>query len=266
MAYKIARAGRGILTADQLRSGDHYELHEGHPIYCAPTGSDGAQRQGLGFSVLDTDPAVKEAGIDAGYSPEPGLLRAPDIAIGNVPDQPGWIKGVPPLAVEYAGAGQDEPKLLEKIDDLLDRGTQLIWVVRLMHPVHVEVHRLGRPVEHISVDGMLTAPGILQNPVPVRALIDREAAHEVTLRNLLQRHGYDSLEAVRQESKVEGKLEGKLEGEAVGTAAGLRLAVADLCEAYGVELSPDRRAQIEAASLSELQALRVALKATRRWP
>jgi hypothetical protein len=44
---------------------------------------------------------------------------------------------------------------------------------------------------------LLTAPGILRNPVAVRALYDRDAAHEAVLRNLLQRHGYQDLDAVR---------------------------------------------------------------------
>lgn len=242
------------MIADDLRPGDRYELHEGHPLYCAPTGGDDASRQGLGFSVLDTDPAVTEAGVDPGYSPEPEMLRAPDIGVGNVPDAPGWVVGVPPLAVEYAGRGQNEQELGEKIDDLLDRGTQLIWVVRLTEPRHVEVHRPGQTVEHVPVDGTLTAPGVLANPVAVRALLDREAAHDATLRNLLQRRGYDSLEAVR------------VEGQAEGRAEGLRTAIADLCEAVGVELTDEHRARLDAATLADLEQIRAAVKKQRRWP
>ena len=48
---------------------------------------------------------VEEAGFDAGYSPDEGTLRAPDIAVGNVPQQLGWIRGAPALAVEYASVG-----------------------------------------------------------------------------------------------------------------------------------------------------------------
>jgi hypothetical protein len=43
----------------------------------------------------------------------------------------------------------------------------------------------------------LTAPGILRNPVPVEALYDRAAGHRAVLRNLLQREGYASIEAIR---------------------------------------------------------------------
>ena len=45
---------------------------------------------------------------------------------------------------------------------------------------------------------------MLRNPVPVKALYDRDAAHEVTLRNLLQRRGYENLDAVRAEGEIAG--------------------------------------------------------------
>ncbi|WPL19873.1 hypothetical protein Thiowin_05020 [Thiorhodovibrio winogradskyi] len=47
---------------------------------------------------------------------------------------------------------------------------------------------------------------MLKNPLPVEALYDPQAAHEVALRNLLQRKGYASLEAVREQGKAEGEL------------------------------------------------------------
>lgn len=50
----------------------------------------------------------------------------PNIAVGNVPDDPGWVRGVPPLAVEYADVGQDEADLQSKIRALdRDRLTAL---------------------------------------------------------------------------------------------------------------------------------------------
>jgi hypothetical protein len=45
----------------------------------------------------------------------------------------------------------------------------------------------------------------------VEALYDRAAGHRTTLRNLLQREGYDSLEAVRKEGRQEGREEGMAE-------------------------------------------------------
>jgi len=67
----------------------------------------------------------------------------------------------------------------------------------------------------------LRAPGVLRNPVKVEALYDREAAMAATLRNLLQRAGYNSLDDVLAQGKAEGKAEGLIGGEAQGKAEGL---------------------------------------------
>src|SRR4051812_48606099 len=134
---------RGPFRADQIQSGDPYELSHGHPIHCMPTGGSGSEPNRLGASVVGWDPAVTEAGVDTGYSPEPDMLRAPDVAVGNVPNRPGWVPGAPELAIEYADIGQDEEKLQEKIADLLTAGTKHLWVVRLSGPRRVEVHRPG---------------------------------------------------------------------------------------------------------------------------
>lgn len=234
-----------------------YELHDGHPIYCAPTGGDGARGVTVGAQVLATDPAVNEAGIDAGFSPSPGTLRAPDIAIGNVPDKMGWIPGVPPLAVEYAGKGQDEDQLQLKIADFLGAGTLFIWVVRLVGPRRVEVYERGKPMRTAGPGEELSAPGILQNAVPVEAFYDRGTAQRLTLRNLLQREGYESLDDVREE--------GREAGEAHGREEGLRAAIRDLCDVLGIAVDPGREAALDTMGTHELNALRVQIKRDRRW-
>jgi hypothetical protein len=192
----------GPLRADQIAPGSRYELSDGHPILCMPTGGRGSRSNLLGASVLETDPAVESAGIDTGFSPEAKMLRAPDIAVGNVPDAPGWVHGVPPLAVEYADTGQNEEDLQDRIHDLLTRGTRFVWVVRLVGPRRVEVHEPGGKLRIVPHDGTLTAPGVLQNPVLVEALYDKEAAHDATLRNLLQRRGFGSLDAVKEAGEL----------------------------------------------------------------
>jgi hypothetical protein len=203
----------GPFRADQIRPGDPYELSKGHPVAREPSGGRDARANLAGAAVLDTDPAVDAAGVDVGYAPEPSMLRAPDVAVGNVPDEPGWVRGVPPLAVEYADVGQDEAELQEKIRDLLSRGTRFIWVVRLVGPRRVEVYQPesgAAPRTHGPQDE-LHAPGILRNPVPVLALYDRDAAHDATLRNLLQRRGYESLDQLRAENEARGEARGRIE-------------------------------------------------------
>ena len=188
--------------ADEIREGDGYELSDGQLIQCLPTGGRGSDAAATGAAVLKSDPNVDAAGVDTGYSPSPDTLRAPDIAVGNVPREPGWVQGVPPLAVEYADTGQNEADLAIKIRELLDAG-ELVWVVRLIGERRVEIHEAGREMRTARPGEELRAPGILKNPVPVEALYDWQVGQEVTLRNLLQRHGYENLDAVRVESEIE---------------------------------------------------------------
>ncbi len=233
---------RGPFRVEQLREGDRYELSQGHPIYCAPSGRDHAGHNLAGGGVLATDPDVEWAGVDAGFSPESGTLRAPDIAVAAAGDQRGWIPGVPPLAVEYAGVEQDEQELEAKIAELLDHGTQLVWVVRLLGPRRVEVRRPNQPLQVLGPGGLLSAPGLLRNPVPVEALYDREASHRAMLRNLLQRAGYDSIESVR----LEGLNAGLERGIEQGVEQGLVEAILDLLTDRGLTPDDATRARLSA--------------------
>lgn len=232
MGKADTRESRGPFRADQLHKGDPYELSNGHAIRVLPQGGLTSRAQVAGARALSTDPAVVSSGIDTGFSPEPGTLRAPDIAIGNVTDVPGWVPGVPPLAVEYAGPGQDEKELDKKIGELAAAGTVWIWVVRTMGPRRVEIYR-GAVLVQVALPGqVIEAPGILANPVPVDALYDDDAANEAALRNLLQRAGYASLDAVR------------VEGQAVGKAEGRAAALLDLLDARKLTVDDATRARI----------------------
>ncbi|AUX46508.1 uncharacterized protein SOCE26_080140 [Sorangium cellulosum] len=276
MKHPMSAPPRSPATADQLRPGDPYELSEGRLVDYLPTGRRGGRGNLVGGEVLDTDPGVESAGVDIGVSPRPGMLRAPDIAVGDIPDEPGWAAAAPPLAVEYADTGQDEAELLRKIDELLAAGTRWIWVVRLHGAPRVEVYEAtGAPARKAPVRAVraadratspprparvaypgeaLGAPGVLQNPVLVEALYDREAAHEATLRNLLQRRGYSGLDAVREEGRREERV------------AGLRAWVRDVCELLDIATSPERAAALDTMDEAELSALRDHLKRHRRWP
>lgn len=199
---------RGPFRAEQLRPGDPYELSNGHAVRCLPTGGRGSKAEGAGYKVLSTDPGAQDVGIDTGFSPEPGSLRAPDLAAGTIPDAPGWVEGVPRLAVEYVDIGQDQDDLAGKIGELLEAGTEIIWVVHLTGPRRVEVHRAGEAVRIAHGGEELEAPGILKYPVLVESLYDEETSNKVALRNLLEKEeGYRSLDEVRVEGRVEGELE-----------------------------------------------------------
>jgi len=195
----------GPFRADQIHEGDHYELSEGHAIHCMTAGGPHSNAHTAGtLTVATAAISPKKTGIDAGIAWNDGKnLRAPDLSVGLDLQSPGWASTAPPLAIEYAGTGQDEVQLAAKIADLLEFGTRLIWVVRLTGPLRVEIHEPGVPPRIVDADGVLTAPGILASEVPVRALIDPEIAVETALHNILAKKGYRDLEAVREEGRVD---------------------------------------------------------------
>jgi hypothetical protein len=222
-----------------------------------PTGRRGGKATSVGDGVLASDPAVRDVGVDVGFSPSPETLRAPDLSVGEIPDQPGWAEGAPPLAVEYADTGQDEADLLVKIRELFAGGTRYVWVVRLTGPRRIEVHQPDRKMRTAHPGEQLEAPGILANPVPVEALYDREAARQVIFRNLLQRQGYASLEEVRAEGEVQGLREAVVEilaGRGLAVDDELRTALAAVRDPEALR-SILRRAAV-ASSTEILAALR----------
>lgn len=238
MSRDPLRNTHGPFRAEHLRSGDPYELSGGHAVRCLPTGARGSLATGAGYKALADDPAVEDVGIDAGFAPVADTMRAPDLSIGKIADAPGWVHGVPKLAVEYADVGQDEDVLAQKIEDLLGAGTKLVWVVRLNGPQRVEVHEPDQPMRTALPGEALEAPGILSRPVPVEALYDREVAGEVNLRHVLRRlTGHESLDAVRDEGRAAGKAE----------------AILSVLDARGIAVADDVRKRI--LSCSELEVL-----------
>lgn len=194
----------GPFRADQIHDGDRYELSNGHAIHCMTTGGRHSHATLAGGRALGSDPAVTAVGADTGIAfNDDKNLRAPDLVVNVDLSAHGWIREAPPLAVEYVSVGQDMGELARKIAELLEFGVRVIWVVYLVGPLRVEVHERGLPVRTVPGDGVLTAPGILQNPVPVQALVDDAASHAAALRNMLTREGYASIDEIRREGREE---------------------------------------------------------------
>lgn len=248
------RTAPGPFRADQLRDGDEYELSDGHAIRCVPAGIRHGSAHLDGGRVLASDPAVKgRVGIDIGVTwNDDKNLRAPDLIVGDFERGPGWLRKVPPLAVEYADTGQDEADLSAKIAELHAAGTRYIWVVRLTGPLRVDVHTRGEAMRTVGADGELSAPGVLQNSVPVRALVDHDAANAVTLRNLLEAQGHGSIAEIeargqakgKAEGIAEGKAAGLTEGEAKGKAEGLARSILTVLGARGIAITEDQADRI----------------------
>jgi hypothetical protein len=78
---------------------------------------------------------------------------------------------------------------------------------------------------------------VLKNPVRVEALYDRDEAERATLTNLLQRQGYQDLEAVL--------VAGRQQGEAKGRLAERAAAVLAVLDARGLRLAKAARERVE---------------------
>ena len=241
---------RGPFQPGHVSDGDRYEISRGHPLYVAPAGSRHGSEHAVGVLPLATDPAVREAGIDVGYALDDHTLRAPDIAVGNVPNTPGWVKGAPALAVEYADRGTNEEDLQAKIVELLAAGTLLVWVLRLIGPRRVEVYSAGAAPKTVGSGGMLEADGILSRPLPVDALFDRDRANEVTLENLLMQQGYASIDDVQTRS----------------VRATLRATLDSMCRSWQLPVDESRRAWLDSADADALQRVLEHLIEHRAWP
>lgn len=219
----------GPFKVDALPSKTNYELDNGHPVLCLPTKARGGRAQNRGAMVIASDPAVQDVGVEIGYKLGEGTMRAPDVSVPPAGAGDGWVEGAPALALEYADDGQDEAELRRKVGQLLDAGTRAIWVVRLGKIQRVEVHTPDAPVSVHHAGDDLVLPGVLQNPVPVAALFDDAQAERLTLRNLLERFGYDHPERAREE----GRLAGFQEGIEKGRLAALREAATLVLRARG---------------------------------
>src|SRR5437868_10364277 len=147
--------GDHAIRPDQLASADPYELARGRLVQRHPSTGLGSVKAHLAASIAGWDPLVKQAGVDVGYAPRPTVLRAPDVAIGNVPDEPGWIGGGPELGIELSDATRDRAELEKKIADLLDAGTRMFWVIRLDGPRRVDVYEPGKRTRSVPAGQML---------------------------------------------------------------------------------------------------------------
>jgi len=72
----------------------------------------------------------------------------------------------------------------------------------------------------------------------------------------------NSEEVIERLSKMMDGIEARVQQ----TEVQARDAVLDLAEAYGLEITPERRQQVQQVSLEDLAVLRAALKAGRSWP
>jgi Uma2 family endonuclease len=99
-------------------------------------------------------------------SMEPPTVRAPDVAfvrrgrISAAGHPVGFYEGAPDLAVEVISPSDNRQKLQTKVNQYLDAGTRLVWVVDLWVKT-VTVYRPGANAQKVDVDGVLDGEDVV---------------------------------------------------------------------------------------------------------
>ena len=122
---------------------------------------------------------------------------------------------------------------------------------RLLPGSTIEDRCLVRPLATDALRGIGTSDETLEGWVT--------QGHPVVRREV------DRARADGQREAERIRADGQREAERI-RVEGLREAIADLCEAYGVALTGERRERLRALPAPELEALRAQLKQRRAWP
>jgi Uma2 family endonuclease len=164
-----------LVTAEELLRlelpGQSTELVRGRLIVREPPGTrHGTIAARLSYLVADyvyRNHLGVVCGQDTGFKiqSDPDTVRAPDVAFvrrdraHDIPAR-GYAAIAPDLAAEILSPDDRPGELLAKIGQLLDAGTQLVWVI---DPVRAEarVHRANGELTIIPTDGTLDGEQVL---------------------------------------------------------------------------------------------------------
>ncbi len=168
-----------LMTAEELimlpRGKMCYELVKGELIEMSPAGHKHgrivvnlAAAPGVFSSKLTTS-APPTGRRPASSSPaNPDTVRAPDVAfvsreqIERVGDPEGYWPGAPDLAVEILSPGDRVPAVEQKVEEYLEAGARLVWVVS-QKLRNVTVYRSLTDIEVLTekdtLDGEDVVPG-----------------------------------------------------------------------------------------------------------
>jgi len=112
---------------------------------------------------------------ESGYRLTPHTVRGPDISfVSNArlqnPDE--YFEGGPDLAVEIVSPGDDASDLHQRIQQYLDAGTAIVWVV-YPRSRQIEIHTPDKTIRTLGVEDTLKAPGLLSGfQLPVRGIVE----------------------------------------------------------------------------------------------
>ncbi|MCA1594583.1 MAG: Uma2 family endonuclease, partial [Acidobacteria bacterium] len=167
-----------LTTAEELlklpRGRFRYELIEGELRQMSPAGYDhgklAARLTGVLIQHVEENDLGDVCAAETGFRlrSNPDTVRAPDVAfirserVGEVGAAKGYGVGAPDLAVEVNSPGDTVNEVEQKVEEWLEAGASLVWVVSpKLHTVTVYRSRTDIVVltENDTLDGEAVVPG-----------------------------------------------------------------------------------------------------------
>src|ERR1700730_7805631 len=155
-----------------------HELNEGELISMPPPKPRHGKCQAKLASALVHFAGSMDSGniyTETGYRLSPNTVRAPDVSFvrkSRLQDADEYFLGGPDLAVEIISPGDDAADLRQKIQQYLDAGTSLVWVI-YPRTKQIEVHTPGKITSILGLDDSLEAPELLPGfKISVRTILE----------------------------------------------------------------------------------------------
>ncbi len=178
-----------LYTADDLWKLSHtdedkrYELDEGVLIEMAPTGDIHgavvAQVTYLIMAYVRPHDLGKVSGAETGYrlSTNPDVVRAPDVGLiikARLKPMTGkYHETAPDLAVEVVSPGDTARQMRRKVDQYLEYGTRLVWVIYPEDRL-IDVYQLGHDPRPLKISDTLDGGDVLPGlSLPVRQVFEQ---------------------------------------------------------------------------------------------
>ncbi len=158
--------------------GMKHELSEGELIAMPPPKprhGDCQARLAASLHQFVSSHGLGRVFTETGYRLSTATVRGPDISFVSKarlqnPDE--YFVGGPDLAVEIVSPGDDASDLREKIQQYLDAGTSIVWII-YPRTRRIEVHTPGRTIQTLGIEDALDAPQLLPGfQLPVRTIVE----------------------------------------------------------------------------------------------
>ena len=155
-----------------------HELNEGELVTMPPPKPrHGDCQVGLAAALVEfaSSRGLGAVYTESGYRLSPHTVRAPDVSFvskARLQDPDEYFAGGPDLAVEIVSPGDDASDLRQKIQQYLDAGTSIVWVVYPRSP-QIEIHSQDKIIRTLGVEDTLEAARLLPGfQVAVRAILE----------------------------------------------------------------------------------------------